>query len=101
MARILVTVPKDVLEWKVNVTCTATSRKVSDWCDYCGYDDTPEEELAIDMAGDVRDFIRAVIDRPLRFRQQRRFLKPKFLLEWEQNGRWSSAVPLDDDSEPA
>jgi hypothetical protein len=94
-ARILVTVPREVLEWFVDATCVATSRKVSDWCDYRGYDDTPEEELAVEMARDVRAFVRALIERPLRFREQRRLLRRKLVLEWQHDGRWSSAVPLD------
>jgi hypothetical protein len=94
-AQNLLTVPRHVLEWTVEATCPATSRKVSDWCDYCGYDDTPEDQLAVDMARDVRSFARAIIDRPLRFREQRDLLKPELVLEWQHNARWSSAVPLE------
>ncbi len=91
---VLITVPKSVLEWFVDAREDSTARSTTDWCDYTGYDDTPESELAVDMADDLKLFVRRILQRPLRFVDRRGILRKRFALEWECNGRWEQAIPM-------
>jgi hypothetical protein len=95
---VLLTVPKSVLEWFVDVRDEATARSVTDWCDYAGYDDTPDAQLSSDMADDLQSFVGRLLERPLRFVARPGVLRGGFAVEWELGGQWEQAVPL---AEPA
>jgi hypothetical protein len=86
---VTLTVPRDVLEWFVDVA-DAAGVVTSDWCDYEGYDDTPRELLHNDMATDVEQFLVAITSRPIRIVRAAR-AKPR--LEWFHETRWCGAVP--------
>lgn len=90
---ISVLVPRGVLEWWVEVNATADDVKLEDWCDYAGYDDNQEQELAEEMRADVLRFIENVLARPLRLASNGR------ALEWHVGGEWTQAVPLVADAE--
>lgn len=87
---VTLTVPRDVLEWFVNVA-DAVGEVTSDWCDYEGYDDTPRELLHEEMATDVEQFLLAITSRPIRTVREPG-AKPR--LEWFHETRWCGAVPL-------
>ena len=84
---IAVLVPRGVLEWWVEVS-TADGPKVEDWCDYAGYEDSPERELAEEMRADVLRFIENALVRPFRLASNGR------ALEWHVGENWTQAVPL-------
>ena len=91
---VVVTVPDEVLEWFVDASDETCGRKVSDWCDYTGYEDTPPEQLAVDMAGDVSAFAQSLLSRHLRFAERHGLFRSKAALEWKVDGVWEQAVPL-------
>jgi len=90
---VTVTVPDSVLEWYVDVDDSAGS-SIHDWCDYTGYDRTPVDQLAQDMADDIAQFLDRLSSRPLRV--SRTSKKPT--LEWFDAGVWSQAVPFVENS---
>ena len=60
-------IPFDVLEWFASVKRTEDEREVwSDWMDYRGYDDSPDEKLEADMAEDIAAFVERVTTSELR-----------------------------------
>lgn len=81
-----VLVPRDVLEWWVEVSDTANGAKIEDWCDYAGYDATPARALSEAMRADVLSFVENAVARPLRI--------VAGALEWNVGGDWLRAVPL-------
>lgn len=83
-----VLIPKDVLEWWVEVNDTASGAMIEDWCDYAGYDATPARALSEDMRIDVLSFVENAVARPLRIVANGR------ILEWNVGGVWLQAVPL-------
>jgi hypothetical protein len=83
-----VLIPRDVLEWWVEVSDAASGAKVEDWCDYAGYDATPEQALSEEMRTDVLGFLENAVARPLRTVAHGR------ILEWNVGGDWLQAVPL-------
>lgn len=83
-----VLIPRDVLEWWVEVSDTASGAMVEDWCDYAGYDATPARALSEDMRSDVLSFVESAVARPLRMVANGR------VLEWNVGGDWLQAVPL-------
>jgi len=85
---VTVTVPRDVLEWFVEVS--DEYRSVSDWWDYKGYDDTPSDELEHAMATDLASFIDRLESRPLRVRGHKKAL----VLGWKARKKWKIAVPF-------
>jgi hypothetical protein len=97
---VLVTIPKDVLEWFVDARDDPTGRSVHDWCDYVGYDETPIDVLTADMAEDVQRFVEQLLKRPLRTVEWRGLIRKKLAVEWEHDGKWRTAIPFrpqDDD----
>jgi hypothetical protein len=86
-------IPRGVLEWWVELNDMPGGKKVEDWCDYAGYDATPEQQLSEDMRTDVLRFIENVLRRPLRIAENGR------VLEWQVSGAWRQAVPLVPDAE--
>jgi hypothetical protein len=53
-----VTVPHQVLEWFACVKRQQDNKEVwSDWMDYSGHDDSPQEKLETQMADDILAFI--------------------------------------------
>ncbi len=91
-----ITVPHEILEWFVSVSQAESDNHVQDWCDYTGYDATPIDSLADDMAGDLRTFINALLERPTRFASTKGALGTRHALEWLTTSGWSSAVPFGD-----
>jgi hypothetical protein len=87
---VVVTVPKAVREWFVEVTDTATGTRAEDWCDYDGYDATPTERLDQDMADDVAHFVQTLLSSELRFE-----VASRAKLLWKVANAWQQAVPLD------
>ena len=70
-----ITIPHKVLEWFASVKHSDEKKAVwSDWMDYTGYDDSPEDKLEADMAGDISSFIQRMtaveISLPLRIYEQ-------------------------------
>ncbi|MEO6995937.1 MAG: hypothetical protein ABI273_20200 [Lacunisphaera sp.] len=56
-----ITIPFRVLEWFADVKRNGEEKKIwSDWMDYTGYDDSPEEKLEAAMADDISAFIQRV-----------------------------------------
>ena len=86
-----VLVPEGVLEWFVEAEDRNSGTRISDWCDYAGYDDTPPAQLQADMAADVAAFVDASIQRDLRYSQDS---KGGGRFEWLVEGNWQQAVPL-------
>ncbi|MCP5021088.1 MAG: hypothetical protein GY930_04855 [bacterium] len=91
-----ITVPYRVLEWFVSVRQAESGNHVEDWCDYTGYDAAPIDSLADDMADDLRTFINALLERPIRFTSTKGALGTRHALEWLASGGWSHAVPFGD-----
>ena len=81
-------IPRVVLEWWVEVSDASSGVKITDWCDYAGYDATADQELSEDMRTDVVRFIENVLARPLRVTENGR------ILEWHVAEGWRQAVPL-------
>ena len=91
---VVLTVPTEVLEWHVTAHEAATGRSVSDWCDYAGYDDTPEVELAEDMAHDIKTFVEHLVQRPFRLADASGMFRKRVTLQWQIEGEWKQAIPL-------
>ena len=83
-----VLIPRDVLEWWIEVSDMASGAKVEDWCDYAGYDASTKQEPSEDMRTDVLRFIENVVARP------RRVTQDGHVLQWHIGGDWCQAVPL-------
>jgi hypothetical protein len=83
-----VLIPRDVLEWWVEVKGTPSGVTAEDWCDYEGYDANSERQLSEDMRADVLSFVENALVRPLRSAAAGR------ILEWNVGGEWLQAVPL-------
>lgn len=83
-----VVVPEAVLEWFVDVEGPNSGSRASDWFDYEGYDDTPRSELEEVMAEEMAGFVTQLIERDLRF------VEDKNVLEWLVDGQWQQAVPF-------
>jgi hypothetical protein len=90
-----VVVPKDALEWFVDVEHRASQSRAKDWCDYEGYDDAPRFELENEMAADVTNFLAQAIERDLRYVQDSRD-PARGILEWLVDGGWRQAIPFVD-----
>jgi hypothetical protein len=88
-----VLIPRAVLEWWVEVNDKSSGKKIEDWCDYSGYDETPERELSENMRAEVVRFIENALSRPLRVTENGR------TLEWHVGKGWVQAVPLATDAE--
>jgi hypothetical protein len=82
-----VTVPENVLEWFVEAKRRSARSGASDWFDYEGYDETPFPALENDMAEEMTAFVDQLIERDLRYDEE------KNVLEWSVNGQWQQAVP--------
>ena len=93
-ASLSILIPRTVLEWWVEVLDAASGKKIEDWCDYSGYESTPDYELSEAMRADVVCFIENVLMRPLRVTQD------GCVLEWHVGKDWLQAVPLMGDGEP-
>jgi hypothetical protein len=88
-----VLVPDSVLEWFADAEPLEGGSKVSDWCDYEGYDNTPVAELEHDMAEDIASFVNQLIERDLRYAVDSK--RPtKAVLEWSVDGQWKQALPF-------
>lgn len=106
---ITVTVPRDVLEWWVDVTDKGEMVAI-DWWDYEDYDDTPREDLARSMASDIDVFVKNLLTRELRLVpaprtglsriiwswMNRDIRRPdnRHVLEWKMGETWKQAVPF-------
>ena len=106
---IRVTVPKDVLEWFVDAAEDGIVA-MQDWFDYEGYDDTPRQQLARQMASDVDQFVTNLLNRNVRLVPRAQTSAEKFLsrwtksnvnriggkhdLEWKVDGSWEQATVL-------
>lgn len=90
---LIVTVPKGVLEWFVDVK-GPDGAEVSDWCDYEGYDDSAADSLARDMTDDLDVFLSNALRSELRFVNLPALVGKKWRLEWFVDGVWRVAVPL-------
>ena len=90
-----VLIPRVVMEWWVEVIDTSRGSRIEDWCDYAGYDTTPEQDLSEDMRTDVVRFVENILARPLRIAGDGR------VLEWHAGRDWVQAVPLVPDAEQA
>jgi len=91
-----VTVPDEVLEWFVDVHQSG-QLVAQDWCDYCGYDQTPIEDLTRDMAEEVDQFLARLLATKLRVTQRDKtwiFGRKKSILESLDGGGWRQAVPF-------
>jgi hypothetical protein len=88
-----VLVPESVLEWFVDAEDRISGAKVSDSCDYAGYDDTPDGELETDMAEDVAAFVNQLIERNLRCEQDSKRSR-RSVIEWFVDGQWQQALPF-------
>jgi hypothetical protein len=86
------TVPTDVLEWFADATDLETGFRAQDWCDYEGYDDTPNEQLDRDMEEDVMAFVSGLLTSNLRFQASG---KKSGRLLWNLDGTWRQAIPLE------
>jgi hypothetical protein len=91
--QLTVTVPKGVFEWFVAAK-GPDGAKVSDWCDYEGYDGSPASGLDRDMARDIDAFLSNALRRELRFVSLPALVGEKRRLEWLVDGAWRVAVPL-------
>lgn len=92
-----VTVPKNVLEWFVDVEHRASGSRATDWCDYEGYDNTPRPVLEERMANEVAAFVGRLVASELRCVVDSK--RPnQCRLEWWLDTYWHQAVPF---SEPA
>ncbi len=89
-----ITVPHEVLEWFVSAGQVESDRNVQDWCDYTGYDSTSMDSLADDMADDLRAFICALLERPIRFASTKKLLRTRNTLEWLTSSGWERAIPF-------
>lgn len=94
-----ITVPFDVLEWFINVSNMECATSVNWWCDYCGYNKTPQKELVSEMASDIDRIVCGLATRRLRMLSSQmsklsKFLgtAPQYQLEWMINGQWESAL---------
>lgn len=83
-----VLVPRDVLEWWVEVSDIATGAIVEDWYDYAGHDTSSTQTLSENMRTDVLSFVENAVARPLRMVRNGR------ALDWNVGGDWLQAVPL-------
>lgn len=104
-----VTVPRNVLEWYVDVL-HANAIVEHGWCDYEGYDDTPREQLDQRMASDVEAFVASILTRDVRLVEASKSVMEKFAsrilkrevrlfavkqqLEWLVEGSWKPALDL-------
>ncbi len=88
-----VVVPEEVLEWFVDVERRASRSRASDWCDYEGYDDTAVSELEKDMAEEVAAFVNQLMERNLRFDEDKKH-STRGVLEWLVDGQWQQAIPF-------
>ena len=83
-----VTVPENLLEWFVDAKPRGARSGASDWFDYEGYDETPFAALEQDMAEEMSAFVDQLIERDLRY------VEEKNVLEWSVDGQWQQAVPF-------
>ncbi|MEM9403486.1 MAG: hypothetical protein AAGA44_13490 [Pseudomonadota bacterium] len=91
-----VIVPDNVLEWFVRVHQTG-KLVAQDWCDYCGYDQTPIAESSRDMANDVDQFLKLVVESELRIKQREKTWilgRTKPVLQALYGGSWRQVVPF-------
>lgn len=89
--QVTVTVPVTVFEWSVEASDRSSGASIEDWCDYEGYDRTPEGQPDLDMAADVEKFIDLLLRSELRLDVHDR---SKVALEWKVGDRWVQAIPL-------
>ncbi len=85
----IVTVPDDVLEWFIDVTVDGRT-VASDWCDYAGYDDTPEPELTEAMVDDIRRMLEVLLGCKHRVTKN----GSRETLQSYIDGTWVQVVPL-------
>lgn len=96
--RVTVTVPVEVLEWFASAEADTgdnpalkSRRRVQDWGDYAGYDNTPPAQLAREMAVDVQTFVARLLARPLQLVTLKR---GRAVLQWRIDEQWRQALPL-------
>lgn len=99
--KITVTIPRDVLEWFIDVQCPVTGKELtSDWADHYATDGETDEELRDERREEILSFLATLLEQPLRLvteRTRRLFFlgtRLRYFVEVQQDGAWRPLVPF-------